>query len=172
MEPEGSAAAGRQGEPATYDGRAILGPTGQPMVVKISGTASGGAYSLIEYQHAPGGAGPPPHVHHEHEEAFYVLDGELTLAVGAATITLCTGQSAVVPRGILHQPSNTSGKPVRFLFLNSPPMEQFFIHLSGLVADAGGQLPADKLREIGEQYDTVFPRLPAAGQVSMHNERP
>jgi mannose-6-phosphate isomerase-like protein (cupin superfamily) len=167
-----SEGAGRQGEPAAYDGTAIAGPTGQQMVVKVSGGASRDAYSLIEYQHAPGAAGPPPHLHREHEEAFYVLDGELTLTVGSATVTLSAGQSAVVPRGVVHQPRNTSSGPVRFLFLNSPPMDRFFVVLSALVADAGGQPPAERLRELGEQYDSIFVDLPTAGPVSMHNEHP
>ena len=61
-------------------GRLISGPTGQPMIVRIDGDASRGAYSVIEYSHAAGALGPPAHVHHHHEEAFYVIDGELTLA--------------------------------------------------------------------------------------------
>ncbi len=49
-------------------------PLGKPMVVKIDAPQSAaskidasqtrGAYSLIEYSHAPGAAGPPAHVHH------------------------------------------------------------------------------------------------------------
>ena len=140
------------------------------MVIKISGSASLGSYSLIEYEHAAGAAGPPPHLHREHEESFYVLEGELTLAVGTDTVTLRAGQSAVVPRGVVHRPSNTSSGPVRFLFLNSPPMDEFFVKLSSAVASAGGQLPAEKLRELGDQYDSIFVSLPASGPVSMRNE--
>jgi Cupin domain len=134
--PSGSAAASRQGAPTARDGTTIPGPT-----------------SLIEYQHAPGAAGP-------------------TLAIGTATIIVGPGQSAVVPRGVVHQPSNTSGRPVRFLFLNSPPMDQFFVRLGALAADAHGQPPADKLRDLGEQHDAIFTDLPAAGPFSMYNEGP
>ena len=91
---------------AATGGMVIPGPTGQRMIVKVSGTASRGAYSLIEYSHSPGAPGPPPHVHREHEEAFFVLEGQLTLAVGPDTITVPTGQAAVVPRGQVHQPSS------------------------------------------------------------------
>ena len=48
---------------AATGGMVIPGPTGQRMIVKVSGTASRGAYSLIEYSHSPGAPGPPPHVH-------------------------------------------------------------------------------------------------------------
>lgn len=36
---------------------------------------SRGAYAAIEYSHAPGAAGPPAHVHAEHEEAFLGTTG-------------------------------------------------------------------------------------------------
>ena len=83
----GSGSAGTQGVAAT-DGVIIPGPTGQQMIVKVSGAASRGAYSLIEYSHRPGAPGPPPHVHRQHEEAFFVLEGELTLAVGPDVVTV------------------------------------------------------------------------------------
>ena len=94
----GSGSAGTQGVAATggvasdgvaaTDGVIIPGPTGQQMIVKVSGAASRGAYSLIEYSHRPGAPGPPPHVHRQHEEAFFVLEGELTLAVGPDVVTV------------------------------------------------------------------------------------
>jgi mannose-6-phosphate isomerase-like protein (cupin superfamily) len=142
------------------------------MTVKISGAASRGAYSLIEYSHAAGAPGPPPHIHRQHEEAFYVIEGELTLAVGTAIFTVRAGQTAVVPRGAVHQPSNTSDRPVRFAFLSSPPMDDFFVELSELVTRSGGQPPAAELLQLGERYDSIFADLPATGTVGMQNEQP
>ncbi|MFD4985394.1 hypothetical protein [Streptomyces sp. NPDC058374] len=43
------------------------------MTAKIDGGATGGAYPLTEYSHAPGAPGPRPPVHERHEEAFRVL---------------------------------------------------------------------------------------------------
>jgi mannose-6-phosphate isomerase-like protein (cupin superfamily) len=163
---------GRPGAVAATSGMVIAGPTGQRMTVKISGVASRGAYSLIEYSHAAGAEGPPAHVHRQHEEAFYVIDGELTLAIGTAAITVRAGESAVVPRGAVHQPSNTSGRPVRFVFLSSPPMDDFFAELAELVARSGGQPPAAQLRQLGDRHDSIFADLPAAGTVGMRNEQP
>ncbi len=84
-----------------------------------------------------------------------MLDGQLTLTVGTATTILHAGQCAVVPRGAVHQPSNTSAEQVRFLFLNSPPMDEFFVHLGALAIEADGRPPAGKLRELGEQHTTA-----------------
>lgn len=39
---------------AAGQGRLFRGPTGAPMAVKIDGTMTDDAYSLIEYEHAPG----------------------------------------------------------------------------------------------------------------------
>jgi mannose-6-phosphate isomerase-like protein (cupin superfamily) len=160
------------GAVAATDGAVIPGPTGQQMTVKISGAASGGAYSLIEYSHRRGAPGPPPHVHREHEEAFYVLEGELTLAVGPDIVTVRAGQTAVVPRGQVHQPSNRSDRPVRFVFVSSPPMDEFFAELARLVSRTrgGGEPPASQLAELGERYDSIFTSLPAAGRVGLHTE--
>jgi mannose-6-phosphate isomerase-like protein (cupin superfamily) len=156
---------------AASDGLAIPGPTGQAMTVKVSGAASRGAYSLIEYSHAPGAPGPPAHVHREHEEAFYVLEGELTLAVGDSSVTVRAGQTVVVPRGVLHRPSNASDRPVRFVFVSSPPMDDFFTALGSLTARGGGRLDSALLAELGGRFDTVFPGLPS-GTVRMRNEPP
>ena len=165
----GSGSAGTQGVAAT-DGVIIPGPTGQQMIVKVSGAASRGAYSLIEYSHRPGAPGPPPHVHRQHEEAFFVLEGELTLAVGPDVVTVGAGQTAVVPRGQVHQPSNRSARPVRFVFLSSPPMDEFFAELARLVTRTGGQPPASDLAELGERYDSIFTSLPADGPVGLGTE--
>jgi mannose-6-phosphate isomerase-like protein (cupin superfamily) len=155
---------------AATDGVIIPGPTGQQMIVKVSGAASRGAYSLIEYSHSPGAPGPPPHVHRQHEEAFFVLEGELTLAVGPDLVTVGAGQTAVVPRGQVHQPSNRSDRPVRFVFLSSPPMDEFFAELARLVTRTGGQPPASDLAELGERYDSIFTSLPADGPVGLGTE--
>jgi mannose-6-phosphate isomerase-like protein (cupin superfamily) len=163
-EPGGGAALAAAG-----DGAVVPGPTGQSMTVKVSGTAGRGAYSLIEYSHAPGAPGPPAHLHREHEEAFYVLEGELTLEAGDSSVTVRAGQAAAVPRGVIHRPSNASDQPVRFVFVSSPPMDEFFAELGLLTERRGGRLDADVLADLGRRYDTVFPGL-AHGTVTMRNE--
>ena len=47
----------------------------------ISGESTRGAYSLME-QLMPAKAGPPPHVHDQGEEVFYILDGEMASSSG------------------------------------------------------------------------------------------
>ncbi|RPK65305.1 Cupin domain protein [Streptomyces sp. ADI96-02] len=151
-------------------GRSLTGPTGNPMTVKLGAEATGGAYSLIEYTHAPHTAGPPPHVHHEHEEAFHVTAGELTLDVDGTTLTLGPGDYAVVPRGAVHRPYNTGDVPVAFFFLASPALDGFFVEMADLNAATDGSPSPERLRRIGERWDTEFTRLPAARVVRLFNE--
>jgi mannose-6-phosphate isomerase-like protein (cupin superfamily) len=158
---------------AAGQGRLLRGPTGAPMAVKIDGAATGGAYSLIEYAHAAGAPGPPAHVHERHEEAFRVLEGELTLDVDGTTLTLGPDAYAVVPRGAVHRPYNTGTVPVRFLFITSPAMDGFFAEMAELNVATGGAPSAQALAELGARWDCSFADLPAADSpVRMTDERP
>ena len=64
----------------------------------ISGESTRGTYSLME-QLMPAKAGPPPHVHDQGEEVFYILDGELALQLGEEVITGTRGQLVRIPAG-------------------------------------------------------------------------
>ena len=152
------------------EGRVIAGPTGPAMVIKAGASDTDGAYAFIEYTHAAGAAGPPAHIHHEHEESFYVLEGQLTLLLGDQTITVEAGGFALVPRGMVHRPSNTSGERVRFFFITSPATDGFFVEMSELMAATRGQPSPAQLREIGSRWDSEFVDLPDADEVVMFNE--
>jgi mannose-6-phosphate isomerase-like protein (cupin superfamily) len=145
---------------AAGQGTTFPGPTGRPMTVKIDSAVTGGAYSLIEYSHAAGAPGPPPHVHEWHEEAFRVLAGELTLDVDDATITIGPGEYAVVPRGAVHRPYNTGPVEVRFLFITSPALDGFFTEMSALNAATGGHPSTTALQSLGTRWDCLFTTLP------------
>ena len=155
---------------AAAQGRRIAGPTGMPMTVKLDAASTRDAYSLIEYSHAPHAAGPPAHVHDEHEEAFGVLEGELTLVVDGRTLTVGPGGYAMVPRGAVHRPSNAGAVPVRFFFITSPAMDGFFVEMEQLNQATNGAPAPTALRELGARWDTTFVDLPSDAAVDMHNE--
>src|SRR6202166_1319078 len=50
-----------------------------------TGDDTNGKYAMWEASVPPGG-GPPPHVHSREEEAFYILEGEITFQVGEKRI--------------------------------------------------------------------------------------
>ena len=52
---------------------------------------------------APAGFAPPPHVHHAEDEAFYVLEGDVTFTCGDRTWNATAGSFAFLPRDVPHQ---------------------------------------------------------------------
>ena len=54
---------------------------GDLYTVKASGEDTGGAFALIEVR-VPPGWGPPPHIHRREDEAFCILDADITLRCG------------------------------------------------------------------------------------------
>jgi len=109
------------------EGKAIPNPIGGRMMVKVRDGDTDGSFSVHDNVIPPGSPGPLPHLHRDHEETFYVLEGELTVRVGERRITAPTGSFVVIPRGVVHQPSNPGTEPTRVLLMFSPAgMERFF----------------------------------------------
>ncbi len=96
------------------------------MTVKASGNESGGAFSLIEV-HYPPAFSPPHHLHHNEDESFYVLEGQVTFTCGVRTWTAGQGSFAVLPRGIEHGFAVGQASPAKMLQMSSAPgLERFF----------------------------------------------
>ena len=60
-----------------------------------------GRFALIEVL-ARKGTEPPRHVHHREDEAFYMLEGEITFYIGDETYVATPGTFVFAPRGIPH----------------------------------------------------------------------
>lgn len=80
---------------------------------------TGGAYVMAEARVLPGG-GPPPHIHHREDEAFYILEGEITFSVEGRSIPAPAGSFIQGPRGIPHSFRNEGTVPARMLILVLP----------------------------------------------------
>ena len=90
------------------------------MTVKESGERTRGTLALVEFAAQGAFHSPPPHLHREHEEGFYVLEGELELTAGTETIRAQPGTFVMVPIGVAHTFGNATSAPVRFLCTLSP----------------------------------------------------
>jgi mannose-6-phosphate isomerase-like protein (cupin superfamily) len=61
------------------------------------------------------------HIHHQHTDAFYVLEGELTFQIGAKreTVTIGAGGFVAAPPGVAHSFRTAGGHPARWLTIHA-----------------------------------------------------
>jgi quercetin dioxygenase-like cupin family protein len=73
-------------------------------------------------QYEAGERGPDPHVHHQHVDAFYVLEGELEFGVGpdVEPVRAPAGTFVAVPPNVVHTFRNSSGATARWLNFHAP----------------------------------------------------
>ncbi|HUZ00378.1 MAG TPA: cupin domain-containing protein [Thermomicrobiaceae bacterium] len=56
-----------------------------------------------------------PHLHHDDEEAWYVLEGTLRFRTGEREFDAPAGSAVLGPRGVAHTFWNPSREPARYL---------------------------------------------------------
>jgi mannose-6-phosphate isomerase-like protein (cupin superfamily) len=69
---------------------------------------------------APGRHGPDAHVHDDEDDAFYVLDDELTFLLGDEELAAPAGTFVLIPPGVRHTFANRTDRPVRILNIHAP----------------------------------------------------
>lgn len=112
---------------------------GESRVVKAGREHGAGGLTLMVMDLRPGD-GSPPHIHHDADEAWYVLEGELTFYSGAWSAAAGAGDFVLVPRGAVHNYTVTSAIPARYLEMFAPAgKERFFEELSELQAAYGDE---------------------------------
>jgi mannose-6-phosphate isomerase-like protein (cupin superfamily) len=107
------------------------------------------AHELVDVtwtRYEAGERGPDPHIHREHVDSFFVLEGELAFVVGPQLeeVRAPAGTWVSVPQDVVHTFANESGARALFLNYHSP---------------SGGF--ADFLRDRAEGFDSFDP--PADG---------
>ncbi len=139
--------------------------TDELMTFKASGEDTGGAYSLTDSMVPPQG-GPPPHIHHREDEAFWVLEGELEVLVGEDRFKAGAGSFVHLPKGVLRSYQNVGTGPARFLTLMVPAgLEKFFEEVGKPGTDLSSPPPfeeedIDKLLVVAPKYGVEIPPPP------------
>jgi mannose-6-phosphate isomerase-like protein (cupin superfamily) len=82
-------------------------------------------FMLIEWSDPGGATGPDRpiaglHVHHEDDEAWYVLEGTLGFRIGDETIEAPAGSAVFAPRGTPHSYWNAGDGPARYVLVVPP----------------------------------------------------
>lgn len=138
------------------EGTSYWGP-GDLYTWLVTGEESGGAYfSMLAI--VPPNGGPPPHIHLNEDETFYVLEGTPTFRLGDAVIVAGPGDFVNVPKGVLHNFRNNSDEPLRMILTFTPAgIERFFEESLERAYDPTQDCP-DNLAEVGARFAETGPR--------------
>jgi quercetin dioxygenase-like cupin family protein len=105
---------------------------GSTLLFKAVAATTGGAFSLHE-RHVPAGSRrPPPHVHPDRTEAFWVLDGEAEFELDGELTRAAAGSFVLVPGGVAHTFGAPAERAARVLVLHAPALDDYFRELAEL----------------------------------------
>ena len=131
--------------------------------VIATGEQTGGAYAMFELIGPPGDE-VPMHVHTEEDEAFLLIEGEMTVWVGGDVRVLHAGDYALMPRHVVHCYKVTGDIPARWLGITSPAgFEKYVVEISDPAAER--RMPdftgfdaakMEALGRISEKYGVTF----------------
>jgi mannose-6-phosphate isomerase-like protein (cupin superfamily) len=127
-----------------------------PINVLLRSEQSGEHIAVMDNIVGAGFPGPPLH-HHDFDETFYVLEGELTFQLEDVIFTKTRGELAFAPRNVPHTFANFSGANARTLIICTPAgFERYFDRMAA--EQAGDEPPPEASKPIPEVI-VVGPRI-------------
>ena len=121
--------------------------------VKIAAADTGGAFALMEdnlkVEFSLG-----LHLHRQHAETFYILDGHVDFHLDGAWMTAAPGTTVHIPPGIPHALDLPGGQTGKLLMIFQPAgFDQYLAELARLTPDQ--QADAALMTALGEKYDLI-----------------
>jgi quercetin dioxygenase-like cupin family protein len=127
-----------------------------PIKVLLRSEQSAEHIAVMDNIVGAGFPGPPLH-HHDFDETFYVLEGELTFQLKNELFTRKAGELAFAPRNVAHTLANLSGAEARTLIVCTPAgFERYFDRMAA--ERAGVEPPPEASKPIPEVI-VVGPRI-------------
>jgi quercetin dioxygenase-like cupin family protein len=135
------------------DGQVVMeGPLG--VITKIPGTATNGVISIVEHPVAARIL-VPPHVHQDHDEWSYILEGRIGARIGDDEFIAETGSYILKPRQIPHVFWNPDDEPARILEIITPSgLEEMFATFGEL--GARGELTPATMGQTAARYGSTM----------------
>ncbi len=124
-------------------------------IIKASGRDTDGRFSLVEVVDHEG-VDTPLHVHHNEDEAFWILEGSLTFEVGGKIIKADPGSFLFGPKGVPHRYHVDKG-PARLLFILAPAGFEEFIRETSEPASSPVLPPLSDAEPTPEEMEQLLP---------------
>ena len=86
---------------------------------KVVGADTNGAFTVAEVAAGPE-MGPPPHIHRDCDESFYVLEGTFDFSLAGQAFSAGAGSFVHLPRGVVHTHRAGGGAAAKALVIQSP----------------------------------------------------
>jgi quercetin dioxygenase-like cupin family protein len=112
------------------------------LTVKAGGAETGNSFAQVETED-PRGTATPLHLHRNEDEAFYILEGEVTVLVGDERIDLAEGDYAFAPRNIVHAYIVRSERARMLTTISPAGLEELFVACG--VPVTGDEPPAEEV---------------------------
>ena len=127
---------------------------GSPSVLHATGDATDGRFCLLEAVTMPPGLVSPYHTHHNEDEAFYVLDGEVRIVCDGTWMTAGPGTWVFGPRDVPHGFKVLGSRPARMLLLCAPAgFEKFVLELCAPVDAVPGPPDMARLMDAAARFN-------------------
>jgi quercetin dioxygenase-like cupin family protein len=144
-----------------------------PYTVKANAETSQGALIQILIRESRGAA-VPLHVHHDTDETFYVIEGELTVEIGEERFDAAAGDYVFAPRAVPHRWTVTSETAEVFLTCGpAGSLDAFFREVADPVGE--GEKPSPRMpdnadfarRMMAHNIELLGPPLELLGRGSL-----
>lgn len=132
----------------------VLNVLGDRVTVKLSGGETVGGATILEVETDPGN-GPPMHVHHREDEAFYILEGEYEFHVGGRVIRARAGAFLYGPREFPHRYQVVGSARGRILVYIQPAGIEYFLEEIS-AATVNGHPDMEKVGAACRKYEIEF----------------
>ena len=97
---------------------------------KVVGADTGGAFTVAELTADPE-MGPPPHIHRQADETFYILEGTFDFMLAGREFSAGAGAFVYLKGGVVHTHRAGGGKPAKALVMQAPAGVEKFIEEAG-----------------------------------------
>ena len=140
---------------------------GELAIIHTTGEETDGRYAMVELFATKEGEAPW-HVHHREDEAFYIIDGEMTVFVGDNAIKGKPGDLIFAPKDVPHMYTVDTPGHARILMMFSPAGFEDFVRATSVPATSLIPPPPetvnidyDHIMKLAQQFGAEFVEPPA-----------